>query len=462
MECPACSRHDSRAFYCAICVTNRLAEHYSRRKQYRDALTLATSKAAALLQPPSASNVLGVREESVLKAEKWTLATRLRDLRVASEKTRESITADREALEERRAALAKRKDNLSRARTLLDNLTSPTATASTPASLAGLQAQQAVIQRQHQALLLRTSETRLILTRELLSVYAFGSLASNRPLPSPFKSPSSSTSSISSSTSSVPSSLSSTSGPHVIHLPTYTLAHLPLPTISSLPTLSPPHLSATLSHLLHLTRLLALYFDLLLPFTPLPSLFGPGRPGVRAAPGWGEGVVSAGGPGLPTWPLFLSRSSKSSGSNSYRQDLSSSTMLIPPGEAGGQQSGGRELESTMREREKRQDRMKAVVTGAAALAYDLAWIVWKKGAEVSVNELDDLGSLIAKAVGGLSVAPGTRGRPTAPPALRPHSAKFPLDFSLVVSRFTTPRPNATTKGDGITGEESAEEEWDLV
>lgn len=60
----------------------------------------------------------------------------------------------------------------------------------------------------------------------------------------------------------------------------------------------------------------------------------------------------------------------------------------------------------MREREKKQDRMKAVVTGAAALAYDLAWIVWKKGAEVNVNELDDLGSLIAKAVGGLSVAPG--------------------------------------------------------
>lgn len=74
-------------------ASNSLAEHYSRRKQYRDALTLATAKAAALLQPPPASNVLGVREESVLKAEKWTLATRLRDLRVASEKTREGINA---------------------------------------------------------------------------------------------------------------------------------------------------------------------------------------------------------------------------------------------------------------------------------------------------------------------------------------------------------------------------------
>lgn len=83
-------------------------------------------------------------------------------------------------------------------------------------------------------------------------------------------------------------------------------------------------------------------------------------------------------------------------------------MLIPPrGEAGGQQSGGRELDSTMREHEKKQDRMKAVVTGAAALAYNLAWIVWKKGAEVSLNEMDDFGSLIAKAVGGLAVAPGS-------------------------------------------------------
>lgn len=88
----ACSphRHLRRVADSAPC---RLAEHYSRRKQYRDALTLATAKAAALLQPPPTSNVLGVREESVLKAEKWALATRLRDLRVASEKTRENITA---------------------------------------------------------------------------------------------------------------------------------------------------------------------------------------------------------------------------------------------------------------------------------------------------------------------------------------------------------------------------------
>lgn len=113
MECPACTRHDQRAFYCSSCLTNRcarslkphrrhlsliiyihrLAEHYSRRKQYRDALTLATAKASALLQPPASSNALGVREESSLKAEKWTLATRLRDLRVASEKMREGMAA---------------------------------------------------------------------------------------------------------------------------------------------------------------------------------------------------------------------------------------------------------------------------------------------------------------------------------------------------------------------------------
>lgn len=306
--------------------------------------------------------------------------------------------ADREKLQERRETVTRRRENRKQARVLLDELTSPAPSSPPPSSLASLHTAQALIQRQHQALLFRISETRLILTRELLSVYAFGPLASNRPLPSPFKSPSSSTSSASSSSSSVLSTIST------IHLPTFTLAHLPLPTLSSVPTLTPQHLSAVLSHLLHLTRLLALYYDLLLPFTPLPSLFGPGRPGVRATPGWGEGVPSAGGPGSPTWPLFLSRSK----SSSARQDLTTSTMITSQdregGGGGGQQSGGRELESTMREREKSRDRMKAVVTGATALAFDLAWVVWKRGAEIGIGELDDLGGLVAKAVGGAATS----------------------------------------------------------
>lgn len=303
--------------------------------------------------------------------------------------TSSSPYADREAVQKRRAAIARRKENLAKARTLLDDLSSSTPSSPTPppSSLSALQATQALIQRQHQALLIRIRETHLILTRELLSVYAFGPLASTLPLPSPFKSPSSSTSSVTSSTTS-----------STIHLPTFTLSHLPLPTLSSLPNLPPPQLSATLSHLLHLTRLLALYLDLLLPFTPLPSLFGPGRPGMRATPGWGEGVPSAGGPeGLPTWPLFLSRSSGKS--TARGEDLTTSRVEVE-GLGGGQQSGGREVESTMREREKRQERVKAVLVGAVALAFDLAWIVWRKGAEVGIGELDDLGALVQKAVGG--------------------------------------------------------------
>lgn len=280
---------------------------------------------------------------------------------------------------------------------MLDDLTEPTPSSPSPSSLALLQTGQSLIERQHYALLLKVAETRIILTRELLSVYAFGPLTSNRPLPSPFKSPASSTSSVSSSSSSALSTIST------IHLPTFSLAHLPLPTLSSLPNLTPPHLSAVLSHLLHLTRLIALYYDILLPFAPLFSLFGPGRPGVRATPGWGEGIMSAGGPGLPTWPLFLPRSSSSSSKKPARQDLSTSTMLIVA-EEGAQQSGGRELEGAMREREKSRDRMKAVVTGATALAFNLAWIAWKRGAEFGMGELDDLGSLVNKAVGGVAAS----------------------------------------------------------
>lgn len=395
MECRACERRDSkRNFYCSTCVTtrcaargaspatsansfdpNRVNEHYARRQQLKGTLVLARAKAGGLLVPPPGSGVLGVREESELKAEKWTLAVRLRDVRAVAEKERESIAAgaslsswggprgadvrstDRTSFSERHVALSKRRANLNTARTLLSDLSSPTRPTPTrplPDALASLEASHVLLLRQHQELLQRTEATQLILTRELLSVFAFSPTSAS--LPSPFTSPSSSTS----STSSL--------------CPTYTLSTLSLPSLTTLPLLSSPVLSATLSHLLHLTRLLALYFSLSLPFTPLPSLFGPGRPGVCASPGWGDG----------TFPLFPSRAT-----GGATKDFS----------GGGEQSGGRELEGAMREKERREERMKAVVGGSVALAFDLAYLAWRRGGEVREDELGDLGALVLKASG---------------------------------------------------------------
>lgn len=68
---------------------HRLAEHHSRKHISRSALALVQAKALSLLSPPAASPVLGVREESELKALKFSLATRLRDVRLAAANARE-------------------------------------------------------------------------------------------------------------------------------------------------------------------------------------------------------------------------------------------------------------------------------------------------------------------------------------------------------------------------------------
>ena len=53
----------------------------------------------------------------------------------------------------------------------------------------------------------------------------------------------------------------------------------------------------------------------------------------------------------------------------------------------------------MREKERREERMKAVVGGSVALAFNLAYLAWRRGAEVREEELGDLGALVLKAAG---------------------------------------------------------------
>jgi hypothetical protein len=109
-QCGACLRAEpGRPLFCQDCISQRfvlmtdlrrrhkrrndaersherrLAEHHARRQQLRNALTLVTSKAAALLtgtERPATTlgagrgAALGVEEERLLKAEKWKLASR--------------------------------------------------------------------------------------------------------------------------------------------------------------------------------------------------------------------------------------------------------------------------------------------------------------------------------------------------------------------------------------------------
>ena len=220
--------------------------------------------------------------------------------------------------------------------------------------------------------------TRNILVREMLAVYGFSrstpSNSTQHSITSSVKSTHSTTSS-SSSTISIPR-------PHATHQ----LAQLPIPSLSEIHTFAPTVLAASLSHLLHLVRLLALYLEIKLPFTPLPSLFGPGRPGLRAAVGWGDSKLPS------TYPLFPATTTSKS-----KSKLTHFPAVL--GSTNGEQSGGREELSLVKEKERVDERLKLVVGGAVALAFDLAFIVWIRGGSVALEEVDDLGVLLAKAVG---------------------------------------------------------------
>lgn len=311
------------------------------------------------------------------------------------------LKLDQIKLNERRAGLNKRRSNLISARALLPNSNEqPTLTL-----------EQINLSRNHHSILIQTEETRQILLRELLSVYAF--IPIERVLPSPFKSYSSS--SDSSSISSITSKDLDSSNP--FHSHSHTLATLPLPSLNAISTTPAILLSATLNNLLHLIRLIALYLNISLPFLPLPTLYGPGRPGVKAR----ADISDA------TYPLFTSPSSTStstsknklsnksklpsttsSTSNSNSTSLLSSTItalkpILTP------QSGGLEDESLYKELERRENRSKAVLSGSIALAFNLAYMCWMRGEEFNIvdgnggegvekggDELVDLGALIGR------------------------------------------------------------------
>lgn len=149
-----------------------------------------------------------------------------------------------------------------------------------------------------------------------------------------------------------------------------------------------------------MTRLIALYEGVSLPFQPSLSGFGPGRAGVKASPGSGLSRSVEEGEGIiESWPLVF-------GSERGRKGTSRNGK----GEDQEDVEDGRrvELEDSNRKNEVSVKRFKMVMTGAIAIAFDLAYISWaresreEEGAKARnwrVEDLDDLGKLTLTAAG---------------------------------------------------------------
>jgi len=359
-----------------------------------------------------------------------------------------------------------------------------------PAALAALSANHSATFARHANLCRQAAQTRTILTRELLSIYGFGPVT---PSPSasalsPFVNPHSE------SDTDTEQAEQRARPP----LPTYSVAGLPLPPLSQLVSLPPAVLSASVSHVLHLTRLLALYTQQdALPFTPFPSLYGQGLPGLRAAPGWPAASSPADASSTPAparpssstkpraYPLFVSRKhvpasiDPDADSTGFGSGVTLQESENQGGFSGLSRSG--EGDASMRAREKW---ARAVRQGVIALAYDLAWLAWRQGHpfDGTLSELEDLGGLVLKAAAppkaraqaadaarhsGADAQPGS-------PAQGP-AGRFAFDFDALAAEFVAglegaggdgaesvvlvAKPGA---GAGAQAGEAEEEEWDWV
>ncbi|SCV69362.1 BQ2448_2382 [Microbotryum intermedium] len=423
-SCAACHRGGSnRLFYCAQCVEQRLADHYSRRQHAQRLTHLSQARASALLDPPPASSAWPVSDERRQKADKWAVAVQAKQLALANENIAATLKHDRILLQQRRITLTKRRENLIKARRLLAQI-SPSHHTATLAQLVST----------HQDLLARLEQVSAILTHEALVVFAFQSSATPSTIPSlptpvlqgdPFQSTLASTT----KTAMTPPLAIPPAPPRSPEA--YTLANLPLPPLSVLPTLPIPYLNALLSHLVHLTRLIAIYYDLQLPFTPIPSLYGPGRPGIKAC--LSNGVVYAGVEAVNTaradetkasasgcWQLFLSSTTASPSSTAHILESDESTRCGSK-YARPNNTTTRALEtwthlqdgSSRRTRSTTftevtvatSQKMRNLMVGIVALAFDWEWIarVRGKGIGEGVQGLDDWARLIKEATRVLGV-----------------------------------------------------------
>ncbi|GAA5934973.1 uncharacterized protein JCM15063_003117 [Sporobolomyces koalae] len=468
MECAACTRSDpSRLFYCSACLTARLAEHQARKHQIRNALTLETNRASNLLAhgpppaPPARQSVpFGVRDESVLKADRWTLSVKLRDTRIATELDKTRIQ-NRKLCSPSLASIPLSTFPLTRSsHHSHGRARSASICHRVPPNKPLERAIIAVVHDLETSFATLSSslyQVRKILTLELLTTFSFKTI--EPPLADPFIL--------------YPVSASTRSTPSTPFPPSYSLATVPLPSLSLLPTLPVQSLEALLVNLLHLTRLLALYEGVSLPFTPLPSAFGPGRAGIKPTPAWAISSSSSESSRMTDskWPLMFGIHDRK-GTTSRNRD--------------GQEEDGTEFAAFERTTDRSSTsttksttttssasistkRFKSVMTGAIALAFDLAYICWIREnrdpanqveQEWQITDLEDLGKLILRASGAESdkdqderkkrintssdsvddaLDPFPRSidtlRPTNPEPSPSLPSSFPLNFTPIVSHY---------------------------
>lgn len=258
---------------------------------------------------------------------------------------------------------------------------------------------------------------------------------------------------------------------------------------------------AALSHVLQLVRLLALYAGdgATLAFTPLPSLFGPGKPGLRAAPNislpadvLASSSSSSRGNGA-AFPLFAPRASPSASASSSRgegtdQGRPATTTTTTGAEPRRVSSSGRGARDGFARTLRDEERTKALVCAAVALAYDLLQLAALRGVDVleyalqNAGEggqgddeamyllLDDLGACVTLATG--ESTPSTSTTTT--------TADVPVDLARAFAHFTglLPLSNKLARvealdeleGDAPDGEgelddrldDDEDDEWHLV
>ncbi|GAA5953207.1 hypothetical protein JCM3765_007442 [Sporobolomyces pararoseus] len=470
MECVACTRSDpARHYYCTSCIKSRLLEHQARKQQLRNALTLQSNRANNLLlngptsTSPTRSRQLGVREEGELKAERWTLSVKLRDTRIATEQEKSKVETLASEVTRRRAALNARKTNLSTARSLLTSLSTPShpTSPSLPLSISSLNSQISQLDQSLSTLSSSLAKVRRILTLELLTTYSFKSIES--PLPDPF---------IIHPSSSSSSSSTSSPSPSTPFPPSYSLATLPLPSLSLLPTLPTQTLEALLVNLSHLIRLLALYEGVSLPFVPLPNCFGPGKGGIRSSPGcsgW-DGIVS--GKEKPSreediaedesteivgFPLGFAVEKAKSARNGVDPEDGDVTELSSKGGS----SRRREASTPSSQRSDHtvsSKKLKLVMKGAIALAYDLGYICWvreSRGSDVTdgdrqnwrFEDFEDLGKLILRAAGAESEKEKNEREKRKETSLPEDIDPFPssIDSALSTASIATLQPSPASE-----------------
>ncbi|KAH8919256.1 hypothetical protein BT69DRAFT_1322247 [Atractiella rhizophila] len=345
LPCPTCQRPNLSKFYCSSCLTDRRSGHHATLSKVESLREEVRKRAKELLVEG------GVEAERKGKAEKWEVEWTLAKALQEQARLREECKDYSTRLSSLRTSLDRRRQNLSRARQQLTYLsyppsapsTSSSATNSTnpflsqpvtpllspdasalesvPGGLRQADKEVKVSKRRWEELSEEIAKTRRVLVSELIEVFEVGEVEG-------------------------------TAGRE------WTIAGCRLGLIGDLRRMKDSQsiirVNTALWHLAHLTRLLAMYLAVKLPFNPDLAAFGPGKPGMTTSSlegGWSTKYASR-------YPLYISTSSIDPSSSSPSATSSLSVRPSP--------------QST-----------EALLTALSMLSYSISYLAHTQGARVS-------------------------------------------------------------------------------